>query len=115
MFPSAFKLFPLLGTQGPDAPILCPKTLPVLVMMLGLVMSWHMPGAQLRRALPGTQDSSKGSSQGLSMAPALSLAWSREFPSGNGGEVPGSGRMEGQDESKGLQGRRAALPCPDGS
>lgn len=60
------------------APILCPKTLPMLVMML--VLSWHRQGAQLRRALPGTQDSSKGSPQGLSMAPVLSLARSKEFP-----------------------------------
>lgn len=77
--PSACRFFPLLGTpmagKGPDAPILCPKTLPMLV----LVMSWHMPGAQLRWALPGTQDSSRGLSQGLSMAQILSLAWCREF------------------------------------
>lgn len=45
-----------------------------------LVVSWHMSGAQCRRALPGTQDSSQGSSQGLSLAQILSLAWSREFP-----------------------------------
>lgn len=31
-----------MAGKGPDAPILCPKTLPMLVMVLGLVMSWHM-------------------------------------------------------------------------
>lgn len=70
---------PTMAGKGPDAPILYPEMLPVLVLVL--VVSWHMPGAQLRRALPGTQDSSKGSSQCPSMAQILSLAWSREFPS----------------------------------
>ncbi|RMC01456.1 hypothetical protein DUI87_21895 [Hirundo rustica rustica] len=33
------------------------------MLVMVMVLSWHMPGAQLRRALPGTQDSSKGEGQ----------------------------------------------------